>query len=36
MLNKLRLNGSMMTYKTFYNYHPIKMFFSLEGTGIYK
>ena len=29
MLKKLKLNGYMNTYKTFYNYHPQKMSFSL-------
>ena len=36
MLKKLKLNGSMKTYKTFYNEHPIKMSFSSQVTGMQK
>ena len=31
-----KLNGSMKTYKTFWNEHPQKMSFSLQGTGMQK
>ena len=34
MLKKLKLNGFMNTYKTFWNYHPKKMSFSLQRTGM--
>ena len=33
-LKKLKLNGSMKTYKTFKNEHPKKMSFSLKETGM--
>ena len=36
VLKKLKLNGSMKTYTTFYNEHPIKMSFSSQVTGMQK
>ena len=36
MLKKLKLNGCIMTYKTFQNQHPKKRYFSLQGTGMQK
>ena len=36
MLKKLKLNGTMNMYKTFYKQHPQKMSFSSQGIGMQK